>query len=125
TRDRDGIAHHADGDALRERREPLDLGGAYERKADQDVVEAGVGHYLGLAELLTGDPARPRADLQPRDLRELVRLDMRAEGEPVLSAVALHAGDVPLDRVEVGGEHGRVERVETHARDRTARPIAP
>src|SRR5262249_18665275 len=70
-----------DGDAypLPERLEPLDLPRADERKADQDVVEACVREDLRLAELLACDAARARGDLHTRDLRELVRLDVRTK----------------------------------------------
>ena len=110
---RDGcrIAHDRDAYAPGERREALALGLPDEWEADQDVVEARICEHLRLAELLARDPARARVDLEPSDLRQLVRLDVRPQGDPVLVAVRLHARDVSLDRVEVDGERRALELV--------------
>ena len=97
-----------------ERSEPLRLGVADQREAQQDVVEPRVGEHLGLAELLARDPSRAGIDLEPRDLRKLVRLDVWPKRDAVLVAVRLHGGDVPLDSVEIGDEHRRLELVEPH-----------
>ncbi len=58
-------------------------------------------------------------DLELCEARQLVRLDVGSERELVLVAVALHAGDVPLDGVEVDGQHGRLEVGEAR------HPVAP
>ena len=118
-RGRSGVADDAHRHATGERREPLRLGGADEREAEQDVVEAGVGHHLGLTQLLACDPVRAGIDLEPCEARQLVRLDVRPERERVLVAVALHAGDVPPDGVEVDGQHRRLEVGEPR------HPVAP
>ena len=99
---------------LRQRGEPLGLRGADEREREQDVVEARIGHHLGFAELLAGDPDRSRLQLQARELGQLVRLDVRPQRDPVLVAVGLHPEDVPLDRIEIAGQHGRLELGELH-----------
>ena len=98
----------------RERRKPLGLGGADEREREQDVADPGGLHHLGLAELLAGDPDRAGAELHVRDRGQLVRLDVRPEGETVLVAVALHPRDVALDGVQVDGRNRRVERRDVH-----------
>ena len=56
---------------------------------------------------------------------QLVRLDVRPEGEAVLVAVALHARDVALDGVQVDGRDRRVERVESITSRRARRPRRP
>ena len=61
----------------------------------------GLRHHLGLAELLAGDPDAPASTCSAGELGQLVRLDVRPDGEAVLVAVGLHPGDVALDRVEV------------------------
>ena len=118
-RRRGGVADDAHRHPMGERREPLCLGGADERQAEQDVVEAGVGHHLGLTQLLACDTARAGIDLELCEARQLVRLDVGSERELVLVAVALHAGDVPLDGIEVDGQHGRLEVGEAR------QPVAP
>ena len=100
--------------ALRQRSEPLGLRGADQREREQDVLDAGVGHHLCFAELLAGDPDRTRLELQAGELGQLVRLDVRPQRDPVLVAVGLHPRDVSLDRVEVAGQHRRLELGDPH-----------
>ena len=69
---------------------------------------------LGLTELLARDPDRTGAHLHVRDRGQLVRLDVRAEGEAMLVAVALHPCDVALDGVEVDSRDRRVQRGDVH-----------
>ncbi len=78
--------------------------------ADQDVVDAGFGHHLGLAELLAGDALGAGRDLQLREQRALVRLDMRPVGDAGGVAGRLDARDVALDPVHVDDE-GRACRI--------------
>ena len=59
-------------------------------------------------------PTAPAFELQARELGQLVRLDVRPQRNPVLVAVGLHPEDVPLDRVEIAGQHGRLELGEPH-----------
>ncbi len=99
---------------LRQRRQPLRLRGTDEREREQDVVEARIGHHLGFAELLAGDPDRSRLHLQARELGQLVRLDVRPQRDSVLVAVGLHPEDVPFDRIEIAGQHRRLELGELH-----------
>ena len=66
-------------------REPLDLRRADERKADQDVVEPRVRHHLRLAELLAGDAARARVDLQACELAVLCVLMCGRSAKPCSS----------------------------------------
>ena len=113
-RDRRRVADDGHLHAPRQRGEPLGLRLADEREREQDVLEARVGHDLGLAELLAGDPDRSGLELEPGELGQLVGLDVRPQRDPVLVAVRLHPGDVPLDRVEVGGQHRRLEVGELH-----------
>ena len=113
-RDRRRVADDGHLHALRQRSEPLGLRLADERKREQDVLDARVGHHLGLAELLAGDPDRSGLELEPGELGQLVGLDMRSQRHPVLVAVGLHPRDVPLDRIEVGDEHGRLEVGKPH-----------
>ena len=113
-RDRRRVADDGHLHALREGGEPLGLRLADEREREQDVLDARVGHHLGLAELLAGDPDRSGLELQPRELGQLVGLDVRPQRDPVLVAVGLHPGDVPLDRIEVGDQHRRLEVGDPH-----------
>ena len=106
-----------------ERGEPLRLGRADEREGEQDVAEAGSLHHFRLAELLARDPDRAGAHLHVRDRRQLVRLDVRPEREPVLVAVALHAGDIALDSVQVDRRDRGVELLDAHLDHRFRRHL--
>src|SRR5207247_10621193 len=56
---------------------------------------------------------------------QLVRLDVGAEREAVLVAVALEARDVPLDRVEIDRRDRRVELRDLHLSRRARRRRRP
>ena len=60
--------------------------------ADQDVVDAAIGHHLGLAELLAGDAARAGLDLEAGEFGRFMRLDMRAVGDALGIADGLQLG---------------------------------
>ena len=93
-----------------QRGEPLGLGVAQHVVGEQDVVgDAGIRHHLDLAELLAGDADRAGVDLQLRQRRDLVRLDVRAVGEAVARERVLRALDVRLDDVEVDDNRGCIE----------------
>ncbi len=75
--------------------------------ADQDVVDPGFRHHLGLADLLAGDALGAGRDLHLRQQRALVGLDMRPVGDAGGVAGHLDAGDVALDAVHVDDSAGR------------------
>ena len=113
-RDHRRVADDSHLHARRQGGEPLRLRLADEREREQDVLDPGVGHHLGLAELLARDPDRSGLELEPGELGQLVGLDVRAQRHPVLVAVGLHAGDVPLDCVEVRDQHRSLQVGELH-----------
>ena len=75
--------------------------------ADQDVVDAGIHHHLGLADLLAGDALGAGRDLHLRQHRALVGLDVRPVGDAGRIARRLDARDVALDPVHVDDGAGR------------------
>jgi hypothetical protein len=75
--------------------------------ADQDVVDAGFRHHLGLAEFLAGDALRAGRDLHLGQQGALVRLDMRPIGDAGRVTGHLDPGDVALDPVHVDHGAGR------------------
>ena len=83
-----------------------ELGAAQQVEGQEDVAEAGIGHDLGLAQLLAGDADGAELDLAAGELRDLVGLDVRAELQPVRVGISLRAAEIGLDPVEVD-EHGR------------------
>ena len=95
------------GDAHGKRLQPRKLGLAQDVEGDENVVDAGIGHDFGFADLLAGDAARAGLDLRLGEARQLVRLDMRPalEAEPV--AMGLEAGDVGERNRLVQHEGGR------------------
>ena len=75
--------------------------------ADQDVVDPGLRHHLGLAEFLAGDAASAGRDLHPGEQRALVGLDVRAIGDTGCLASPLNPRDVALHLVHVDDGYGR------------------
>ena len=75
--------------------------------ADQDVVDPGFRHHLGLADLLAGDALGAGRDLHLRQQRALVGLDMRPVGDAGRIAGHLDPRDVALDAVHVDHGAGR------------------
>src|ERR1700679_3352366 len=74
--------------------------------ADQDVVDAGVRHHLRFAELLAGNALGTGCELELRQHRALVGLDMRAVGDAGGIAGLLHPRDVAFDPVHVDDGNG-------------------
>ena len=62
-----------------QRYEALDLAAAYYFVGNEDVLDAGVGHDLGLPDLGAGDPLRAGCELEVGDGRGFVRLSVRPE----------------------------------------------
>ena len=90
-----------------------ELGAAQQIEGQEDVVQGGIGHDLGLAQLLAGDADRTQLDLAAGELRQLVCLDVGTELQPVRVGIILRAAEVGLDPVEVD-EHGRGVEVVDH-----------
>ncbi len=87
--------------------EARDLAVADDVRRQQEVVEAGFGHQLGLAERLARDAGRAELDLAAGDLDALVGLDVRPVAEPELVAVPLPPREVLLQPVEVDDRRRR------------------
>lgn len=78
-----------------------------ERIGDEQVVHAGRGERLRLAQGRHRQPDRSRAQLTPRDLRALVALGVRPEGEPTGPGRLGHPCDVPVQHVRVDDQDRR------------------
>ena len=113
-----------DGDPLEEAAQALQLRRPDDVEGDEDVGAAGVGHRLGLAQLLARDPDGAERELALRDLGAAVRLHVRAVREPVSVAVLLPAREVALEPVHVDDRGGRVDLVEAHAGSRATASIS-
>ena len=107
-RDLVGVDGGRDRDALGEVGEARELLRADDRIADEDVVDAGVGHHLGLAELRHLHADRAGVDLEARDLRQLVRLRVRPDRDARLGGASGDPGDVRAHDVEVDHDLRRV-----------------
>ena len=85
----------------------LDL--ADQRVGHEQVVEPGVDHHLGLAELGDRQADRPVRQLAFGDLAGLVRLGVRAMGHPGLAGDGGHRREVRFESGEVDQRDRRVE----------------
>ena len=103
------VRHHLDGGALRQVGKALQLVAAHHVEGQQHVGDAGVGHDLGLAQLLDGDSLRPQLDLRLGQRHQLVGLDMWTVGEAGGVAALLPAAQVALYHVDVDDGHGGFE----------------
>ena len=111
----DEVVVERDGEAgaAGQRDQAGELGAAQQIEGQEDVVQAGIGHDLGLAQLLAGDADGTQLDLAAGELRQLVGLDVGTELQPVRVGIILRAAEVGLDPVEVD-EHGRGVEVVDH-----------
>ena len=106
-----GDAHpHTPG----KRRESKRLGGAEQRIGDQDIVQAGIRHDLGFAELLAGDAAGAEFHLPAREGWHLVGLDVRTQAQAVAIAIRLHLREVMLHAIEIDDGNGGIQILDAH-----------
>ena len=86
----------ADGEAGsgRELHEAPQAGRPHDLVSDEDVVEAGVGEGLGLADLGAADSLGTREPQTRGDLHHAVGLDVRAQSGTRLARAFDEAGDV-------------------------------
>lgn len=83
---------------------------------DQNILHAGIGHSLGLAQLLADNADGAGVHLQARYLRGLVGLGVHPQADIQLVAVGLHVGDVLLQHVQVDDQGRSIEFGEVHGR---------
>ena len=112
------------GAKLRYPREPVDLRRVADLVGDQDVLDAGAGEDLGLADLLAADADRAAERLlQLRHVDRLVHLAVGAVAHVVRPGVVAHLPDVALERVEIEDQAGRLDLGLAHAgRSRDVEP---
>ena len=91
-----------------------DLAFADHRRGDQDVVDSGGGHDLGLAQLGAADADGAGGDLAARDLRRFMGLGVGPVGHARFPGHVLHAGDIAGKRVLVDHQDGGVELGDLH-----------
>ena len=109
-----GRAVGGDGedDTVVQRSQPVELLPADDVVGEKDVGQAGIGHHLGLADLLAGNAVGARLDLPFGKEGQLVGLDMGPEPRAGRVGGLLGAGDVALDAVEVDQNGGRVDLID-------------
>ena len=115
----DAVHPHGEAHAVSQRHEPPALVLAHDGVGDEEVVEAGVGEDLRLADLGDGEPPRARGALKAGDLRALVGLGVGTQPHARVAGPAGHSGDVALEHVEVDEDRRCREVVEAladHAR---------
>jgi hypothetical protein len=86
------------------------LAGADQRIGDEDVVQPGFSHHLGLAQLLAGDADGTEFDLPLGKVGEFVGLDMRAQRQAMGAGVILHPHQIVLDDIEIDDRDRRLKR---------------
>jgi hypothetical protein len=105
----DGVRGSPNRGALKQRPQARELGLPNDRVRDQDVVDSGLDHHLGLPELRDGDPGRASVQLHPRDVGALVGLRVGPKAHAGLVGDPLQVGDVSLEHLEVDHQRGGVE----------------
>ena len=103
------VGKHAYGRALRQCGEARELGVGDDLVGDQHVADAGVDERRGLVDLLAADADGAVLELQPRDVRALVRLGVRPQREATAAHRAGHQVEVALEGVEVEHQRRRVD----------------
>jgi hypothetical protein len=105
--------------------QPAELSSPDDRVGDRDVGQPRVGHHLGLAELLTGDPHRARLHLPDRELGDLVALDVRPKRDLAISTEPRHRLDVRSHPVEIDDEGRGIDVVQGRPGLHDRRPRSP
>ena len=95
--------------------EALDLAAADYFVGNENVMDAGVGHDLGLSDFGAGDPLCTGCELEVGDGRGFVRLGVRPEVFARRAEVFGELGDVVFERVEIDQEDWGVDGVAGHA----------
>jgi hypothetical protein len=106
------VRRHRQGDTAMQRQKPLQLGASENVVREKNVGQPGVGHHLGLADLLAGDADRTRRHLLLRPVGQFVRLDVWPELQPVLVGMGLGTGNVGFGACGVDQDRWRVEVVD-------------
>jgi len=114
-----------DSETMGEVGQPTELPSPDDRVGDRDVRQPRVGHHLGLAELLTGDPHRTRLHLQDRELGDLVALDVGPKRDLAISTEPRHRLDVRSHPVEIDDQGRGIDVVQIRPRLHDRRPRSP
>ncbi len=103
------VGDRADAHAGVERGEALQFGGTDDVEGQQQIVEAGIGHDFGLAQLLHRDADGAEFDLTAREAGQLVGLDVGAEAQSRRIGEGLRGRKIGLDLIEVDEDGGGIE----------------
>ena len=95
--------------ALHERDQALDLARSHHLIGDQDIVHAGGGHCLGIAQLGAGHAECPGRQFLLGDGRHLDALGMRPPIHAMPSHKARHVADVRFHNVQVNQQGRRIQ----------------
>jgi hypothetical protein len=95
--------------------QPGDLAGPHDLVAHQHVRDAAIHHRLRFADLLAADPDRTGRHLAEGDDGTFVGFGVRAQRDRRVGHGFRHTLDVPLKRVEIYEEGGRIHGVKRHS----------
>ena len=105
-----GIDADPEATAARERPQPGSLRSArHERIRDEQVVQAGVGEHLRLADRPDRQSGRPGSQLAAAYLDALVGLGVRAEVDAAVRHDCRHPADRRVQPIEVDDDGGRID----------------
>src|SRR5690554_2975315 len=102
------ISRHAEANSFCKAGESMKFGFSEYVECDENVVKSCICHHLCLTKLLTCQSHRTSVDLHARDLRKLVRLNVRPVRDAVFIEVILQPFDVRLDPVKVYEDARRI-----------------
>ena len=102
---------HRQRHAAVQRLEALQLGAPENVVGQKNIGEAGIGHHLGLADLLAGDADRAGRNLLLRPVGQLVGLDMRPELQSMAVGMRLRPLDVGFGAGGIDQDRRRIEVV--------------
>ena len=105
---RDTVDRDADPSPIAKPEQLRDLRRVGELVGDEDIGDASRGELARFGDRCDGDPGRAQPELQQRQLRDLVRLDVRTNGDAVTTDRVVQLADVGLDAFEVGEDERRV-----------------
>ena len=98
-----------------QRHEALDLAATDDFVGNENVLDAGVGHDLGLPDLGAGDPLRAGRELEVGNGRGFVRLGVWSEVFTCHAEVLGEQVNIVFECVEIDQEDGGIDGVAGHA----------
>jgi hypothetical protein len=111
------VGRHRKRDAVVQNPKALEFRSTEDVIGNEDIRDPGIGHHLGLADLLASDADRTEFDLPVGKERQLVGLYMRAQWQVMFVGIGLRAGEVRFRDASIDQNAWCIEIFDFHRPD--------